>query len=137
MVSGGEAEVYAKLHQQYGSVVRTGPSELSYTSGAIAWKDIYGFRKHGTAHVHKDPLFYGKALNGVDSVILADDFNHGRQRKILSHAFSDKALKEQEPLLKKWASLMRKKLGERANGKDHVDMLKYYNCTTFDVMGEN
>ena len=69
-------------------------------------------------------------------MIGADDASHSRQRKILSHSFSDKALKEQEPLLKKWAELMRKKLSERADGNDEVDMLKVLNCTTFDVMGE-
>jgi hypothetical protein len=137
MVNGNDAEVYARLHQQYGGVVRTGPRELSYAAGANAWKDVYGFKKHGAAQPYKDPMFYGKPLNGVDSVITAGDFNHGRQRKILSHAFSDKALKEQEPLLKRWAALMRKKLGERASGEDHVDILKYYNCTTFDIMGKN
>ena len=136
MVGGNDAEVYAKLHQRYGNVVRTGPKQLSYASGASAWKDVYGFKKHGNAHPYKDPDFYGKSLNGVPSVISADDQNHGRQRKILSHAFSDKALKEQEPLLKKWSSLMRKKLSERADGKGHLDMLKYYNCTTFDIMGD-
>ena len=136
MVEGGDAEVLARLHQQYGPIVRIGPREISYAAGADAWKDVYGFKKSGKPHPYKDPLFYGKPLNGVHSVITADDFNHGRQRKILSHAFSDKALKEQEPLLKRWAALMKKKLAERADGKDAVDMLKYYNCTTFDIMGK-
>ena len=136
MVQGGDGEVLAKLHQQYGPVVRVGPRELSYASGADAWKDIYGFKKYGNPHPYKDPNFYGKPLNGVHGVISADDFNHGRQRKILSHAFSDKALKEQEPLLKRWAELMKRKLAERADGKTEADMLKYYNCTTFDIMGE-
>ena len=82
-------------------------------------------------------MFYGHSLNNVDSAITADDANHARQRKILSHAFSDKALKEQEHLLKKWAQLFRNKLDERANGNDKADMLKFDNCTTFDVMGMN
>ena len=68
-------------------------------------------------------------------IITADDAGHSRQRKILSHSFSDKALKEQEPLLKKWAALMIKKLTERADGKQPLDLVKWYNCTTFDVMG--
>ena len=135
MVKGNDATAYAKLHQKYGPVVRTGPRELSYAGGASSWKDIYGFKKHGNPHPYKDPMFYGNSLNNVDSAITADDVNHARQRKILSHAFSDKALKEQEPLLKKWAELMRKKLAERANGEEKTDMLKFYNCTTFDVMG--
>ena len=58
-------------------------------------------------------------------IIIADDVGHARQRKILSHAFSDKALKEQEPLLKKWAQLLRKKLAERADGEQEVDMVYF------------
>lgn len=56
---------------------------------------------------------------------------HARQRKIVSHSFSDKALKEQEPLLKKWASLMVTKLTERADGKQPLDLVKWYNCKWF------
>ena len=136
MIGGEDHLIFADLHQKYGPVVRTGPRELSYASGASAWKDIYGFKKHGRPHPFKDPQFYGKPLNGIDSAITADDANHSRQRKILSHSFSDKALKDQEPLLKKWAQLMRKKLAERASGNDEIDLLKFYNCTTFDVMGD-
>ena len=31
---------------------------------------------------------------------------------------------------------MRKKLSKRADGKDYLDMLKYYNYTTFDIIGD-
>lgn len=136
MVSGHEGQTYAKLHQTYGPVVRTGPQELSFAGNSQAWKDIYGFRRAGHNPPTKDHIFYPLAPNKVHSVINADDTNHGRQRKILSHAFSEKALKLQSALLKQWAALMLEKLTERANGKDKADMLKYYNCTTFDIMGE-
>jgi hypothetical protein len=136
MVSGNEGKIYADLHQKYGPVVRIGPQRLSYAGGAQSWKSIYGFRKHGQSMPHKDMMFYGGSLNKEPSLIIAEDSDHGRQRKILSHAFSDKALKEQEPLLKRWAQLLRKKLDEKANGHDKVDMVKYYNFTTFDVMGD-
>lgn len=49
---------------------------------------------------------------------------HARQRKILSNAFSDKALKEQEPLLKRWTEKMRDKIAEAAKDQGKVDMLK-------------
>lgn len=136
MIAGNDANTLTELHQKYGPIVRTGPDSLSFASGAQAWKDIYGFKKHGTPHPFKDPEFYTYPLNGVPSVIMANDADHGRERKVLSHAFSDKALKEQEPLLKRWAALMRKKLSERANGMEKADLLKYYNCTTFDIMGK-
>ena len=94
MVRGDEGRVFADLHARYGPIVRVSPDELSLASGAQAWKDIYGFKKSGEPHPYKDKRFYGENVNKVPSIITANDPNHGRQRKILSHAFSDKALKE-------------------------------------------
>ena len=135
MSQGRESSDIVAFHQQYGPVIRIGPNELSYASGADSFKDIYGFRKKGNPQPFKPRQFYGKPLNKIDGLITSDDAGHSRQRKIVSNSFSDKALKDQEPLLKKWASLMRKKLMERADGEVESDMVKYYNCTTFDVMG--
>ncbi|KAM0697135.1 hypothetical protein Q7P36_003206 [Cladosporium allicinum] len=120
------------MHAKYGSAVRTSPNHISYI-GAAAFKDIYGFGKKG---LEKDPQFYGKPLNKVDSIITADDAGHSRQRKILSNSFSDRALKEQEPLLKRWVELMRAKMLESAEAGRDADLLKFYNCTTFDIMGD-
>lgn len=115
------------LHAQYGPAVRTKPNHISYT-GAAAFKEIYGFGKKG---LYKDPQFYGKPLNKVDGLITADDVSHSRQRKVLSNAFSDRALKEQEPLLKQWVELMKEKMLEAAEAGRKADLLKFYNCTTF------
>jgi cytochrome P450 len=115
------------MHAKYGPAVRTSPNHISYT-GAAAFKDVYGFGKKG---LEKDPQFYGKPLNKVDSIITADDAGHSRQRKILSNSFSDRALKEQEPLLKRWVELMRVKMLEAAEAGRDANLLKFYNCTTF------
>lgn len=115
------------MHAKYGSVVRVKPTHLSYT-GPAAFKDIYGFGKKG---LFKDPQWYQKPINRVDSIITADDADHSRQRKILSNSFSDRALKEQEPLLKGWVELMREKMHEVATSGEKADLLKLYNCTTF------
>ncbi|KAK3672299.1 hypothetical protein LTR78_007839 [Recurvomyces mirabilis] len=136
MFAGRDGEVYAELHRQYGPIVRIAPHQLSYNGGAKAWNEIYGFRKPGTGKLAKDKTFYGRPMNGVDGPITADDANHSRQRKILSHAFSDKALKEQEPLLKHWAEKMQQKMLEQATAGKPVDVLKMLNCTTFDIMGD-
>lgn len=135
MVSGNCGVDIPELHKKYGPVVRIAPHELSLSGGLDSFQQVYGFR-HGQNKLPKDKMFYGKPINGVHSLISADDANHSRQRKILSNAFSDKALKEQEPLLKRWAGLMKQKLLERAEAGVQTDMLKYYNCTTFDVMGD-
>lgn len=128
MYTGDDAKDVPALHAKYGPIVRISPNHISFANGAEGHKEIYGFSKKG---LYKDPVFYGKPLNQVPSIISSDDAGHSRQRKILSHAFSDRALKEQEPLLKQWAQLMKEKMIEAAEAGKKVDMLKFYNCTTF------
>lgn len=128
LYSGDEPADIPALHAKYGPIVRTSPNHLSFANGAAGHKEIYGFGKKG---LYKDPTFYGRPLNKVPGIITADDANHSRQRKILSHSFSDRALKEQEPLLKQWAEMMRDKMLEFAKAGRKADMLKLYNCTTF------
>jgi hypothetical protein len=115
------------LHAKYGPVVRTAPGHISYANGAVGFKEIYGFGKKG---LYKDPHFYNIPFNKVHSIITAGDEAHSRQRKVVSNAFSDRALKEQEPLLKQWAELMRDKMMEFAKAGKKADLLKLYNCTT-------
>lgn len=136
VASGNEAHYHKCLHDQYGTVVRTGPYFVSFIGDAQTWKDVHGFQKAGRQLPQKDLRLYIVAPNRVPSLIPADDATHARQRKILSHAFSDAALKEQEPLLKRWAGLFLSKLMDQADGAQKVDMLKMLNCTTFDIMSD-
>ncbi|KAM0722993.1 hypothetical protein Q7P37_001191 [Cladosporium fusiforme] len=131
--NGNDATDVPALHAKYGPIVRTSPNHLSFANGAAGYKEIYGFNKKG---LYKDPVFYGKPFNEVPSIIVADDANHSRQRKILSHSFSDRALKEQEPLLQRWTLLMKDKMLESAEAGKKADLLKFYNCTTFDIMSD-
>ena len=130
-MKGEELSHIRKLHQTYGPVVRVSPDELSFINGADAWRDIHGFKKAGQPKPIKDRAWYGRPLNNVDGIITADDANHSRQRKIFSNAFSDRALKEQEPMLMEWTMKLIEKLSSFATSGDKVDMLKMLNCTTF------
>lgn len=67
---------------------------------------------------------------------MLDDANHRRMRKLLSPAFSEKALRDQEGLLKRWAALMIQKLNDKTGAGESVDLVKYFNFTTFDIMGD-
>lgn len=122
--SGNDNSDIPALHKQYGDVVRIAPNQLSFIGDAQVWKDIHGFRKQGQPEVIKDSLFYAENINREPGIITADAATHSRQRKIVSHAFSDKALKEQEPMLKWWAGKLRSKLAEQAARGDKSDMLK-------------
>lgn len=97
-----------ELHQQYGDAVRVAPSEISFISGETAWQDIYGFHtgKNRKGPYLKDQTWLAKPVNNVYPIINAGEADHARGRRNLSHAFSDKALREQEGIFLFWASLI-------------------------------
>jgi cytochrome P450 len=115
------------LHEMHGPVVRTSPDELSFIT-AQAWKDIYG---HGHIQFPK----WIAMPNREASIISANDSNHARFRKALSHAFSGKALRDQEPLMNTYIDLVIEKMKDVASGQK-TDVVKWYNLTTFDMIGD-
>ena len=75
-------------------------------------------------------------LLNVSSIVTVKDYaDHSRYRRLLSHAFSDKALREQEPLIKKYVDLFISGLRENAkNGSQ--DIVSWFNFATFDIIGD-
>ncbi|GME32740.1 Cytochrome P450 [Neofusicoccum parvum] len=125
----------ADQHKKYGEVVRLGPGRLSYTHPQ-AWKEIYGHRVGTRKPGVKDKKFaaYQEEYNGEDTIISTlDDGEHSAIRKIFSHAFSDRALKEQESLIRKYTDVL---IDNVSQAPGEIDMVKLYNCTTFDIMGD-
>ncbi|KAL4894556.1 cytochrome P450 [Aspergillus ambiguus] len=137
-VQGNLDESIKRFHERYGPVVRYSPSELSFTS-PDAWKDIYGFNNYS---IIKDPSFYGLIHLSRDrshSIFTAGESEHPRVRKALSYAFSERALRDQEPFVKKYVDLLIQRLGElAAEGPptSTVDLVEWYNFTTFDIIGD-
>ncbi|KAI4945617.1 hypothetical protein J4E91_007960 [Alternaria rosae] len=136
---GTRDKVFQDLHRKYGHVVRINHDELSFTD-PNSWKDIYGHGSKGTVgHVpHKAWSKYATPQNGAISLVVSSDQDHSRQRKIFTPAFSDRALKQQEPLFVKYVdklvSVLRNTIEKDPNEK--IDMVRMYNFTTFDVMGD-
>lgn len=63
--------------------------------------------------------------------------NHSRVRRLFSPAFSERALKQQESLFRKYVDLLMYKIGEVGeDGSKPVEMTQLLNFTTFDVMAE-
>jgi cytochrome P450 len=124
------------LHQEYGPVVRTAPDELSFIEPE-AWKDIFGHRRSDQPNFAKDPRVLGRdffAKPGEPAGITrSDDFNHARQRRLISAGFSDRALKGQEGLLKTYVDILVDKL---RNSDTKVDMIDWFNFTIFDIMAD-
>ncbi|MCJ1289044.1 hypothetical protein MMC34_000576 [Xylographa carneopallida] len=121
------------LHTAYDSdVVRTSPDELSFTAPA-AWHDMYAQIPGRKAFPKDLRLFVG-----IDSIVTASDADHSRLRRILAHAFSDKALREQEPLLQTHVDDflvgLRAQIAGPARG--NVDLTPWFSWYTFDVIGD-
>ncbi|OCT49467.1 Isotrichodermin C-15 hydroxylase [Cladophialophora carrionii] len=134
----GNATWHSKLHEKYGDVVRLAPNEVSFINPQ-AWKDIYGFHGGSKDNFPKDYTFYGPDAAGRGGGIFrANDEAHARQRRIFSHAFSDRALNQQEPILKSYVDKLITRLSQFAKGEPGVklDIEMWYNFTTFDVMAD-
>jgi cytochrome P450 len=111
-----------ELHKKYGPVVRLSPNELSFIEPEV-WKDVYG---HRASAFTKSTTFYGPDAYGTPVGILrADNVSHARQRKTVSHAFSDKALKDQEDLLKRHVGLLVEKLKGVAAGQLRANIVEW------------
>lgn len=62
-IQGRDVQWLHKLHNEYGSVVRFGPTDLSHAT-AQAWKDIHGYSK-GNPENGKAPEFSVQPANGT------------------------------------------------------------------------
>lgn len=116
-------------------MVRISPRELSFI-GADVWDDVY--KKRGE-HYDRDLAVYQTPPNGVSALLDADRHNHGRMRKVLSHAFSDRAFREHEPVVEGYVNILIEQLHEQCQeggGAARVNVLNWYTWTAFDVIGD-
>lgn len=125
-----------ELHKQYGEIIRVAPDELAFANPA-AWNDIHGHRTKGQLEMEKSAKFYRPIKGATRDIITADREEHSKLRRTLAHGFSDKALRDQEPLIKKYVDLFIQRLHENCtDGSKMLDMTAWYNYTTFDVIGD-
>jgi cytochrome P450 len=66
----------------------------------------------------------------------SNDVDHTRIRRLLNHAFSDSALRNQEDIINSYISLFIQKLKPKAESNTPVDIMRYLNFTTFDILGD-
>ncbi len=129
-------ELHARLkamHKSYGPIVRVAPNELSFTD-VRAWKDIYGSRQ-GHAPFQRNRTWFAKPTpDEPNSIMGFDEPDHARFRKTLVHAFSEKALKDQSPMIESYVTLLVNKLKEKGNAV--VDLVEWLNYCTFDISGD-
>lgn len=112
-------------------MVRIGPDEIT-TISPTAWTDIYVSKPV----LPKDPYSQTPPLNGAHSLFTAAGDTHRRIRGTLVNGFSDKALREQSPVIEDYADQLVARLRrEQAKSIDGVvDIQKYYGYATFDTV---
>lgn len=117
-------------HSLYGPTIRVSPTELSFIASA-AWDDIYGFKNNPEQHkwMVEDPNRPPNIMNGN-----AQD--HARFRKALLHGFSNKSLRDQEPLLQGHIDTLISKFRNMAEADQVVNLEQWYNFATFDLIGD-
>lgn len=119
------------FHNRYGEAVRFGPDDVSFIT-AQAWKDIYN-HGHGDRQL---PKVLHSTSNPSD-IISANNADHSRFRRALSHAFSAKGLQAQEPILRAYVDKLIERLKEiAASPNPEANMVKWFNLTTFDLIGD-
>ncbi|OHF03244.1 RadP cytochrome P450 epoxidase [Colletotrichum orchidophilum] len=139
LLRGRYAAKAREIHETYSGTVRVAPNELSYIQPQ-AWKDILG--RPLKSEMAKDLRFFGGENFGRDSLVTTRPEDHTRQRRIFTPAFSNTALKAQEPLLAGYADQMVEamgSLGERQRDHDggaRVNIVDLYNFATFDIMAD-
>jgi hypothetical protein len=138
------------MHRKYGPVVRTAPNELSFCEER-AWQDIYGKPVSRNTQLQKDQQQLLPPPSGIWNMMQQpSDEEHQRMRWIYSpicaiqfltyirrfflHGFSEKALRNQEPIMNKYFNLFIQRLHE--NCAEAVDINKWFDLLGFDVIGD-
>ncbi|KAB8342693.1 hypothetical protein FH972_022294 [Carpinus fangiana] len=133
---------FHELHEQYGPVVRTASNEVSFIS-SDAWDTIYSRKNSSHQEFAKNYDKWNETANDFShTLFLASKSDHPRMRKILSHAFSDKMLRDHVPILQ--AAIGKfldgiKAASSDANGKPYespVDFNLWFNLLAFDAVSD-
>ncbi|KAB8263697.1 cytochrome P450 [Aspergillus pseudonomiae] len=122
------------FHQRYGDIVRIAPDELAF-SHPDAWKDILGHNKGGL-YLEKASWFYRPLEYDQPHIFNESREEHSRLRRQLAHSFSDKGMRDQEPMIRGYVDLLLQRLCKVGCGEKAVDLSAWYNYTTFDIIGD-
>lgn len=116
--------VRLEAHKKYGPVIRITPNELSWIEPGV-WKDVWAHHQ-GQEEFMKHDMDRFRHPNGHYGILSAERSDHSRYRRLLSHAFSEKGMREQQPQILGYVDLLIKDLKEVA-GEGPQDMVKWFN----------
>lgn len=121
------------VHKRYGPVVRIAPNELAF-SDESAWRDVMT-QKTGVPEAGKWAEYYRPREPHPLSIMYAPTEQHANLRRNMAYGFSERSMREQEPIMHKYIDLLISRLRDLC-GQGPVDMAAWYNFTTFDLIGD-
>ncbi|KAB8075103.1 cytochrome P450 [Aspergillus leporis] len=128
----------SKLHKKYGRIVRISPNELSFDS-VEAMKAVHGHRPPTSPQALRSE-FYPVTNSGFSRRCIGseqDPERHKEMRKMLSPAFSQRALLEQESIISDIVDKFVRAIGEKAHPESNgINMIKWFEMTAFDILGD-
>ncbi|KAH7028980.1 cytochrome P450 monooxygenase, partial [Microdochium trichocladiopsis] len=132
-LSGDVTRRIRELHKTYGPIVRVAPEILSICH-PDAMKELRGHRKNGMGEHEKDPIQFGF---NTKNIMGSNREDHARYRRTMAHAFSAQAMLDQQPIIKTYVDQLIRQLQTNCeNGKRSIEMVTWYNYTTFDIIGD-
>ncbi|KAL7805836.1 cytochrome P450 [Trichoderma aethiopicum] len=126
-----------RLHQKYGKVVRYGPNSLSFSTNQ-SLKDIYGFK----SNVRKAEFYNSFAHPVANTHNTRDKDVHARKRRVLSHAFSESAMKEMQRYILNNIRTFCEQIGLQDGTSDSKgwtqprNMANWCNYLAMDILGD-
>ncbi|CVL09361.1 related to benzoate-para-hydroxylase (cytochrome P450) [Fusarium mangiferae] len=125
-----------KLQERYGPTFRITPNSVLVNT-PTGLEAIYNSK----ANVKKAEYYrvYPRNIHAVTTWNSIDKTTHARKRRVMSHAFSDKALRSCEPLIQsnidRWVQLLDQEIGEKKRS-DSLNMARWADHLVFDTLGE-
>lgn len=118
-------------------IVRIAPNELAFAD-PTAWKDIMGHKTGAgsSEEMGKLAAFYRPLQDIPTDIINSDRDEHAWLRRQLSHGFSDRSLRDQQPLIGRYIDLLIQRLHGNCRANNPLNMAAWYNFTTFDIIGD-
>lgn len=124
------------MHETYGKVVRFGPNSLSFNSNT-ALKEIYGFK----SNVRKAEFYDAFVHPAPNTHNARDKALHARKRRVLSHGFSDSAMKQMERYILANVRSFCDQIGTGASNEQKgwtpaKNMADWCNYLAMDILGD-
>jgi cytochrome P450 len=120
-------------------VVRTGPNELSFVT-ASAVKTIFGGNPQPGEIFQKNEIAFSQETGESNNIVFAKGEKHARFRKIIAPAFSESAIRAQEPMIQEYCHHMiqglrsRSGIGYYPDQDGIVDMVPWTKFIISDIL---